>query len=258
MYSKEDYDRATEQLYSIYYQHIPGTMKIHSVHPISQTKMLVRHTSCYCENCVKGQDRCDGWMNRTLKPKRANPSDAAVVKAVVKAVETVEAVKTVEAAETVEAVKTVEAAETVEAVKTVEAAESVEAVKTVEAAETVEAVEINHTPVLPAVDEYVAAVYSVQWYLGKVLEVDLKDRDAKITFMTRMTSKKVSTLMTFKWPDPADKIWIPFDDILTTAQPTGLGKSERKSELTIEQFTLIEDLAKKYKEAQIKRIYIRI
>ncbi|XP_063953816.1 uncharacterized protein LOC135153700 [Lytechinus pictus] len=241
MYSKVDYDRATEQLSSTDCQPIPGTMKIHSVHPTSQTKMLVRHTSCYCENCVKGQDRCDGWMIRTLKPKRAKPSDAEVVKAVVKAVETVEAVKTVEAAETVEAVKTVEATE------------SVEAVKTVEAAQTVEAVEVNHTPVLPAVDEYVAAVYSGQWYLGKVLEVDLEDRDAKITFMTRVTSKKVSTLMTFKWPDPADKIWIPFDDILTTtAQPTGLGKSERKFELTIEQFTLIEDLAKKYKEAQIK------
>lgn len=94
---------------------------------------------------------------------------------------------------------------------------------------------------IPAVDQIVAALDSDEWYVGKVLEVDLADRDAKITFMVRKTSK---TATTFKWPHPHDVIWIPFDDILTVvSHPTPLGKSERTFQYTPEQFTLIEGLA---------------
>lgn len=37
--------------------------------------------------------------------------------------------------------------------------------------------------VKPSTDDWVAADYDGKWYIGKVLKVDLQDRDAYITFM---------------------------------------------------------------------------
>lgn len=69
------------------------------------------------------------------------------------------------------------------------------------------------------VDAYVAAIYESKWYIGKILEYDSEDQEYHVTFMTG--GKK-----SFRWPENADKIWIPDSDILCSLnEPVKQGKT---------------------------------
>ena len=77
----------------------------------------------------------------------------------------------------------------------------------------------NKTVVQFRVDQYVAAVYESNWYVGKIVDVDEEESDIEITFMEKR--KKF-----YQWPRQQDKIWVKTDDILCSlAVPLATGKS---------------------------------
>ena len=76
MYTKGEYDKASEFVATIDCRPLPGTQKLHAVVPINNSEVLVRAVSCYCEGCLDGSRRCDGWLRRSLKPKKSKPKDA--------------------------------------------------------------------------------------------------------------------------------------------------------------------------------------
>ncbi|KAH3731231.1 hypothetical protein DPMN_142540 [Dreissena polymorpha] len=92
--------------------------------------------------------------------------------------------------------------------------------------------------VVPKKGDFVAAVYEGVWYVGKVLKVDESDGDAKISFMKKA---RVSTSVEkFKWPQPPDKIWVKFNQILCNVnEPEPVGKSGREFKLGEDDHELI-------------------
>ena len=49
---------------------VKDSLKIHAVIGISQEEILTRHTSCYCEDCLRG-DFCRGWLSVKLQCAQA-------------------------------------------------------------------------------------------------------------------------------------------------------------------------------------------
>lgn len=79
--------------------------------------------------------------------------------------------------------------------------------------------DIENAGELYQVDAYLAAIYESKWYIGKILEYDNEDQEYHVTFMTG--GKK-----SFRWPEKADKIWIPDSDILCSLnEPVKQGKT---------------------------------
>ncbi|XP_048245740.1 uncharacterized protein LOC124116006 [Haliotis rufescens] len=80
------------------------------------------------------------------------------------------------------------------------------------------------------VGRFLAAIYDGNWFIGKVLEVDIDDGDTKITFMEKTQDKG----KTYKWPSRPDEIWIEFDDVLCFIdEPVAIGKTRRQYNLRI-------------------------
>lgn len=93
--------------------------------------------------------------------------------------------------------------------------------------------------VKPSTDDWVAADYDGKWYIGKVLKVDLQDRDAYITFM--QASEKCED--TFKLPSKPGEVWINFTPILAIiAAPSPYGKTKRQYEVNTETMEMISRL----------------
>lgn len=72
-YSKEEYSDEGKFLERKYkdVKAIPNTMKIHSVAAISAEQVKVKETSCYCDQCLtgeefKGNSTC-GWKTVTVR-----------------------------------------------------------------------------------------------------------------------------------------------------------------------------------------------
>ena len=75
-------------------------------------------------------------------------------------------------------------------------------------------------------DDFVAAVYQQQWYIGKVLSVDPIDDEVELSFMER---KK----MLYQWPRNSDILWVEARDILGIVEtPKPTGKTKRMFQLT--------------------------
>lgn len=69
------------------------------------------------------------------------------------------------------------------------------------------------------VDEFVACVYDNSWYIGQV--IDVNEHDINVNFMSQTRSL-------FKWPHPADMIWVMKTIVLCkVATPVATGKSNR-------------------------------
>ena len=99
---------------------------------------------------------------------------------------------------------------------------------------------------IPVVGRYLAATYERNWYVGKVLEVDVDDGDTKVTFMEKSRSKVNPD--TYKWPTPPDEIWINFDDVLCFIKdPVAIGKSKRQFTIGSADVTRIEKAFKNAK-----------
>lgn len=72
-----------------------------------------------------------------------------------------------------------------------------------------------------SIDEYVAAHYCNQWYIGEIQDVDDDDKEIEVSFMQ---SKK----RLFQWPTPPDIIWVKYNDVISKiAAPSASGKSRR-------------------------------
>ena len=100
---------------------------------------------------------------------------------------------------------------------------------------------------VPVVGDYVAAMYINQWYLGMDLEIDEKELDTHITFMTCITSKQGERK--YRWPQPPDQLWIPYQDVLTSIPPPkSIGRSERFFEVSTETADLIKCLVQSRKK----------
>ena len=85
----------------------------------------------------------------------------------------------------------------------------------------------------------VATDYDGKWYIGKVLKVNLQDRDAYITFM--QASEKCED--TFKLPSKPDEVWINFTSMLAIiAAPTPYGKTKRQYKVNTETVEMISRL----------------
>lgn len=99
--------------------------------------------------------------------------------------------------------------------------------------------------VKPSAGDWVAAVYNGKWYLGKVLQDDLQDGDAYITFM--QASGKCED--TFKLPSRPDKIWMKFSSILAIIEPPSPhSKTSRQYKVNMETVQMITHLHTKWIE----------
>ncbi|XP_048256959.1 uncharacterized protein LOC125382708 [Haliotis rufescens] len=85
--------------------------------------------------------------------------------------------------------------------------------------------------------KFLAAIYDGNWFIGKVLEVDIDDGDTKKTFMEKTQDKG----KTYKWPSRPDEIWIEFDDVLCFIdEPVAIGKTRRQYNVAARDVARIE------------------
>ena len=91
-------------------------------------------------------------------------------------------------------------------------------------------------PVNVILDEWVAAVYDKQWYLGQV--TDLDPDEALINFLT--VSGKYGD--TYKFPSSKDEIWIKKTAILMSVKTlTAIGRNKRNYKITYDEKKVIEE-----------------
>ncbi|XP_054775254.2 uncharacterized protein LOC129283486 [Lytechinus pictus] len=90
------------------------------------------------------------------------------------------------------------------------------------------------------VDDWVAAVYDKQWYIGKVLKFD--SSDIHIDFMAKCSG--THTGGKYKWPVKKDAIWVAWDKVLCHITPCFCDTSQRIVTLSPEQKALIEEAFK--------------
>lgn len=92
---------------------------------------------------------------------------------------------------------------------------------------------------VPTQDSFVVAEYEGECYLGNVIDVDEHDQDAHISFMEKSRGK--CAVPTFKWPSPADKVWINFDKIFCTVEIIPQGKTKRLFKIKDEYLDKVKD-----------------
>ena len=97
--------------------------------------------------------------------------------------------------------------------------------------------------VAPSANDWVAAVYEGKWYVGKVLEVNLEDGDANISFLQHF-SKCDNTL---REPLQPDELWIHFAAVLAVIDPpVPTGKRGRQYKLNKDTVDMIEQLRSEF------------
>ena len=85
------------------------------------------------------------------------------------------------------------------------------------------------------VDQYVAAMYDSNWFIGKVLDIDRDDGYVNISFMERLKTKGEQSELKCKWPNSSDELWVPFEDIVCVVnEPTPIGSSKRGYQISID------------------------
>ena len=90
-------------------------------------------------------------------------------------------------------------------------------------------------------DDYVAAVYNGNWYIGQVIQDDKQDRELEISFMQR--KKEL-----YQWPSRKDVIWVPYDHVLTKLKPpTASGKTRRMLKFDKEDMKTVVDSFDEFK-----------
>lgn len=85
------------------------------------------------------------------------------------------------------------------------------------------------------VDQYVAAMYDSNWFIGKVLDIDRDDGYVNISFMERLKTKGEQSELKYKWPNSSDELWVQFEDIVCVVnEPTPIGSSKRGYQISID------------------------
>ena len=62
---KEQCEAKREQLKKLTVKPVKNTMKLHAVIGISTSELIIKHTSCYCSDCIR-RDYCNAWSKVTL------------------------------------------------------------------------------------------------------------------------------------------------------------------------------------------------
>lgn len=71
------------------------------------------------------------------------------------------------------------------------------------------------------IDEYVAAVYLDNWYIGQIRDIDTDDNTVEVSFLEKKKSL-------FQWPSRSDIIWVDNSSVLCKiSPPKPSGKSKR-------------------------------
>jgi hypothetical protein len=96
---------------------------------------------------------------------------------------------------------------------------------------------------LPEIGVFVAAVYSGQWYIGKVTENDEEDKEVQVNFMVKAGKYGAN----YKWPTDKDEIWIHVTHILMEiSPPKAAGKTSRFFRIDKEVEKIINEKFQKY------------
>ncbi|KAL3881980.1 hypothetical protein ACJMK2_028362 [Sinanodonta woodiana] len=56
-------------------------------------------------------------------------------------------------------------------------------------------------------DEFVAVIYDINWFIGQIVDKDADEGDYEINFMAK--AKQM-----YKWPTVEDRIWVDHNDVL--------------------------------------------
>ena len=92
------------------------------------------------------------------------------------------------------------------------------------------------------VDQYVAAMYDSNWFIGKVLDIDRDDGDVNISFMERLKTKGEQSELKYKWPNSSDELWVQFEDIVCVVnEPTPIGSSKRGYQISVDDLNNIKE-----------------
>ena len=92
------------------------------------------------------------------------------------------------------------------------------------------------------VDQYVAAMYDSNWFIGKVLDIDRDDGDVNISFMERLKTKGEQSELKYKWPNSSDVLWVQFEDIVCVVnEPTPIGSSKRGYQISVDDLNNIKE-----------------
>ena len=96
------------------------------------------------------------------------------------------------------------------------------------------------------VNDWVAADYDDNWYIGQVQQIDEEHGEIEVSFMTKGKGKAATN--SFKWPAQKDVLWVTKQSILCVIEPPlpacKTGRTFKVTEATME---LINQRHKSYK-----------
>ena len=198
---------------------VKGTMKIHAVLGLGESRIRVKDVSCYCGVCISGQT-CDSWRTEKTKADSSiNQKQDEVRNTEPPQEETI-----IQQSGTKQTVTTdTNNEETVR--KEAETITESPQAKTHAQQHSKEAEKIASENAY-TIDEFVAAVYDGKWYIGKVADIDNNDHEIEVDFME--PRKQL-----FKWPTSRDLIWLNINSILCRIKaPVATGKTHRMFQLS--------------------------
>lgn len=193
---KDTCDQEAENLKKCTLLPVKGTMTLHACRK-GNDDLYVSNTSCYCDVCLRGE-LCSHWKKANISRK----------------------ISTEEQSEQQTRAQNITHGETCEQSGTDD--------------QQIVTRETNLSGSQFKKEEFVAAMYCGEWYIGKVLQNDEEEKELEISFMER---KKEN----YKWPTHSDVIWVSYDNILCKVKdPAPCGKTKRMFKFDKSDMKLIE------------------
>ena len=85
-------------------------------------------------------------------------------------------------------------------------------------------------------EDFVAAIYDGDWFLGKIIDIDMDDGEIEVSFMEKKKSL-------YQWPRRADRIWVNKSNILCIiSEPIETGKTKRMYKISDADLEMIQAL----------------
>lgn len=193
-------------------------MKIHAVARATETSILTRNMSCYCENCVKdiNTTKCSGWESHTVA--KTKPSKEP---------------QTVRAEDGEPKDSGHEVIMSTDCMPEVINDESVPTTTTNEEKDETMSIKVDNL-------DWIAVMYESDWYIGQVTDID--ENELFINFLTAAGKFKDS----YKFPYPPDQIWIWKSDVIMKIKTlAAAGKSKRLYKIDGAERQMIQDLFQK-------------
>ncbi|XP_013401704.1 uncharacterized protein LOC106167464 [Lingula anatina] len=202
---KDACDREAEDLKKCTLLPVKGTMSLHACKKIDDD-LHISKTSCYCDICLNGGN-CTNWTKANIS-RRSRPEAS-------------------QKSSTEDQIPQEEHLQNVTSGETEAQRETSVDPQNVSREESPIGSEFHN-------DEYVAAIYSGEWYIGKVLQNDREENELEISFMEK-------TKDNYKWPTSPDIIWVPYENILCkVSDPEPSGKTKRMFKFSKQDVRLVE------------------